>query len=65
MNVAIIGVADTNANPNKATLVIPANDDAINSIKMIVGLVTEAIKDGRVEWEKTKVIGMTEQKTTK
>lgn len=57
MNVAIIGVADTNANPNKATLVIPANDDAVNSIKMIVGLVAEAIKAGKVEWEKTKVIG--------
>lgn len=57
MNVAIIGVADSNANPNKATLVIPANDDAVNSIKMIVGLVAAAIKAGRAEWEKTKVIG--------
>ncbi|MBI4992550.1 MAG: 30S ribosomal protein S2 [Candidatus Magasanikbacteria bacterium] len=62
MNIAIVGVADTNANPNKATLVIPANDDAVNSIKMIVGLVAEAIKTGRAEWEKTKVIGAIEKK---
>ncbi|MBI5221878.1 MAG: 30S ribosomal protein S2 [Candidatus Magasanikbacteria bacterium] len=65
MNVAVIGVADTNANPRKATLVIPANDDAVNAIKMIVGLVAEAIKAGRVEWEKTKVIGAIEHKITK
>lgn len=51
-NVQIIGVADTNANPHKATLVIPANDDAVNAIKMIVGLVAAAIKDGREEYNK-------------
>lgn len=61
-NVAIIGVADTNANPNKATFVIPANDDAVNSIKMIVGLVAEAVKAGREEWEKAKMVGATEKK---
>ena len=52
MHVPIIAVCDTNANPEKADLVIPANDDAVNSIKMIVNLVAEAVKTGELEGEK-------------
>ncbi len=52
MDVPIIGVCDTNANPNHATYVIPANDDAVKAITMIVNLVAGAIKEGRAEWVK-------------
>jgi small subunit ribosomal protein S2 len=55
VNVPIVGVCDTNVNPDKAAYVIPANDDAVNSIKMIVDLIAEAIKEGKAEWEKNKV----------
>ncbi len=54
MHVPIVAVCDTNANPNKADWVIPANDDAVNAIKMIVNLVAEAIKEGKAEAEKNK-----------
>lgn len=59
MNVIVVGVADTNANPENATHFIPANDDAVNSIKMMVNLVAEAVKEGRKEYEKNQdnVIG--------
>jgi len=50
--VPVIAVCDTNSNPTKATYIIPANDDATKSIQMIVGLVAEAIKEGKVEGEK-------------
>jgi len=53
-NVPIIGVCDTNVNPDQATVVIPANDDAVNSIKIISDLMSEAIKEGKVKWEKNK-----------
>ena len=44
--------------PDKADYFIPANDDAINSIKMMVNLVAEAVKEGKAEFEKkSKVIG--------
>jgi small subunit ribosomal protein S2 len=46
MGVEVIGVCDTNANPEKATYVIPANDDAVNAIRMITNLVSEAISAG-------------------
>lgn len=53
MNVTVVGVCDTNANPDKVSHVIPANDDAVNAITMMVNLVSEAAKDGRAQWEKT------------
>ena len=54
MHVPILAVCDTNANPLKADWVIPANDDAVNAIKMIVNLVAEAVKEGKAEAEKNK-----------
>lgn len=55
MEVPIIGICDTNANPNQATYMIPANDDAVRSIDMMVRLVTETIKEGKMEWERKKL----------
>ncbi len=46
MGVPIIAVCDTNANLTKADYVIPANDDAVNAIRMMVTLVGEAAKRG-------------------
>jgi len=53
-NVPIIGVCDTNVNPDQATYIIPANDDAVNSIKTISNLIAEAINEGKADWEKNK-----------
>lgn len=60
LGVPIIGVCDTNANPALVTHVIPANDDAVNAIAMIVNLVRDAIKEGREEWEKNQAKAATE-----
>ena len=54
-NVPIIGVCDTNVNPDQATYIIPANDDAVNSIKTISNLIAEAINEGKADWEKNKI----------
>ena len=54
--VPIIGICDTNANPEKAEYVIPANDDAVNAIKLMVGLVAEAIKEGKEEFKKKEPV---------
>ncbi|MFH1286367.1 MAG: 30S ribosomal protein S2 [Candidatus Magasanikbacteria bacterium] len=55
LNVPIVAVCDTNANPDKADYIIPANDDAIKSITMMVNLVSTAAKEGREEWEKKQI----------
>lgn len=63
----VIGVCDTNANPNKIELPVCANDDAVKSIQMMVSLVAGAIAEGRAEYEKKvaseQKIGVTEKKT--
>lgn len=54
--IPIIAVADSNVNPNEMTWFIPGNDDATKSIELIVGAVTEAIKEGRALQPKVKEI---------
>ena len=45
--IKIIGIADTNVNPDIADYIIPANDDAISSVKYIAEKVTEAILNAK------------------
>ena len=49
MNIPIIAMCDTNVNPELADYPIPSNDDATKSIKLIVGAIQSAIKDGQDE----------------
>jgi len=44
--VQVVGIVDTNAEPSLVDYVIPANDDAVKSIELIVGAVVEAIMKG-------------------
>ena len=46
LSIPIFGMVDTNSDPNGIDFVIPANDDASQSIDLIVGVMCEAIKDG-------------------
>lgn len=55
-NVPIVGVCDTNVNPENAVYPIPANDDSVNSIKIIVNVLADAILVGKEQWEKEKVV---------
>ena len=46
-NIPIIGVCDTNTNPDPVNYIIPSNDDATKTIKLILGAVKEAIDEGK------------------
>jgi small subunit ribosomal protein S2 len=43
MKVPVVGIVDSNADPKKVDYPIPANDDAVKSIELIMGAVGEAI----------------------
>ncbi len=43
--IKVIGIADTNVDPTLADYPIPANDDAISSVKYILDKVKETIKN--------------------
>jgi len=49
LNIPIFGIVDTNSNPELVDFPIPANDDAANSIAIILDTVIEAIKSGNNE----------------
>jgi small subunit ribosomal protein S2 len=47
LGVPVVAIVDTNADPSAITYPIPANDDAIKSIKLITDTIAEAVKAGR------------------
>lgn len=47
MNIPVVGIVDTNGDPDKVEYPIPANDDAAKSISLIVSLAAQAIKKGK------------------
>jgi small subunit ribosomal protein S2 len=47
MNVILVGIIDTNCNPDGIDYVIPGNDDSIRSIKLITGALANAIIEGK------------------
>ncbi|KJH73118.1 30S ribosomal protein S2 [Aliterella atlantica] len=47
LGIEIVSMLDTNCDPDVVDVPIPANDDAIRSIKLIVGKLADAIYEGR------------------
>jgi small subunit ribosomal protein S2 len=47
LGIPIVSMLDTNCDPDVVDVPIPANDDAIRSIKLIVGKLADAIYEGR------------------
>jgi len=56
MGVPVIAIVDSNSNPEIVNYPIPANDDAVGSIKFLVGSLADAIKEGRDAWERKNQI---------
>ena len=50
LNIPVVAICDTNANPDVIAHPIPGNDDAIRSIKLITALAVEAVIAGRRRW---------------
>lgn len=48
-NIPIIALADTNTDPGLVAYPIPANDDALSSIKIIVNKIAEEYEKGKAE----------------
>ena len=46
LGIPVIGITDTNANPNEVDYPVPGNDDAIRAIQLYCELISSAILDG-------------------
>ena len=43
LGITLIGIADTNCDPEELDYVIPGNDDAIRAVKLIVSKMADAV----------------------
>ncbi len=47
LNIPIIGIVDTNCDPDEIDYVIPANDDAIRAVKLLTSKIADAVIEGK------------------
>jgi small subunit ribosomal protein S2 len=55
LGVPVIGLVDTNADPDEADFVIPGNDDAIRSCDLVTRVVADGIAAGRTKVTATEM----------
>lgn len=47
LNIPVFGIVDTNSDPDVCDYVIPANDDAVRSVKLITSVIADAICEAK------------------
>ncbi|MDZ4678240.1 MAG: 30S ribosomal protein S2, partial [Oligoflexia bacterium] len=60
LGIPVIGMADTNCDPELIDYPIPSNDDAIRAIKLFTNMIADAYNEGAVNWEQ-KIRAMTDK----
>lgn len=56
LGIPIVGIVDTNCDPELINYPIPGNDDALKSIRIITTLVAESIREGQKEFVKSETV---------
>lgn len=51
LGITVVGITDTNTDPEKIDFPIPGNDDAIRSIKLFTNMVADAYMEGAALWQ--------------
>lgn len=65
LGIAVVGLVDTNCDPDKIDYPIPGNDDAIRSIKLVTQLVADAVFGGRKAYKEGKAAEEAKEKEAK
>jgi small subunit ribosomal protein S2 len=65
LGIPVFAMVDTNSDPNGLDFIIPANDDASESIKLIVGEMCDAIAEGLGERKSEREKEVTDKKESK
>ena len=47
LGIPVVGIVDTNCDPDDVDYIIPANDDAIRAVKLIAGCMADAVIEAR------------------
>ena len=49
LNIPVFGLVDTNCDPDDVDYIIPANDDGVRAVRLIVGVMANAVMEGNGE----------------
>ncbi|AOM83157.1 30S ribosomal protein S2 [Salisediminibacterium beveridgei] len=63
LNIPIVGIVDTNCDPDEIDYVIPGNDDAIRAVRLLTSKMADAIIEGNLTEEVAEEESQTEEKT--
>ena len=47
LNIPLVGIVDTNCDPDEIDYVIPANDDAIRAVKLLTAKMADALLEAK------------------
>ncbi len=53
LNIPIVGIVDTNCDPDDIDYIIPGNDDAIRAIKLFALKMADAVLEGKKRFEES------------
>lgn len=65
LNIPVFAMVDTNCDPDLIDYVIPANDDAVKTIELVIKTMVEAVKEGSVKSKEKKAEAAAEGERTK
>jgi small subunit ribosomal protein S2 len=54
MGIPVVGLVDTDCDPDLLDHPIPGNDDAIRSIKLVTARIADAVLEGKRRWEEAQ-----------
>jgi small subunit ribosomal protein S2 len=62
MSIPVVGIVDTNCNPDEIDHPIPANDDAIRAVKLICSKIADAVLEGKAGLAASVPVEIVEEK---
>jgi small subunit ribosomal protein S2 len=65
LNIPVFAIVDTNCDPDDVNFVIPANDDAVKTIELIVKHVADAAVEGQAKFKERKAEEIAERERTR
>jgi len=55
LKIPVVGIVDTNCDPDMVDYIIPGNDDAIRAIRLLSGKMADAVLEGRAAYQQSLV----------
>lgn len=65
LDIPVLGMVDTNCNPERVDHMIPVNDDALKSIRLVTSVIADAVEEGKAQRKAEKEEAKAKQQAQK